>query len=186
MLKCLVESWSLGCIPAGQIAFSRLISQWSLASAMCFFSPWANKMLHASLSTDPTNTNVQMDTQTHICAHRRQALRNLDTEIFVLYFCAISRRIRTHFHRELIIHKSCHNASLPTYYTFKSGPCTFIDSNLRIVLEFWHLLILNLLTPGGPELYITPGIYLNTYKENIPKAPWIVAIHAYRRDSKCA
>lgn len=67
---------------------------------------------------------------------------------------------------------------LPTHYTFKSSPLAFIDSNLRIVLEFWHLLILNLLTPGGPDLNITSAAYLNTYNENIPKTPWIVAIHA--------
>lgn len=93
-------------------------------------------------------------------------------------------QIHTHSPKQLITHKSCHNTSLPTHYAFKSSPLPFIDSNLRIELEFWHLLILNLLTPGGPELNITPGIYLNTYKENIPKTPWIVAIHAHKRDSK--
>lgn len=101
-----------------------------------------------------------------------------------LHCCSISRQIHTHLPKQLITHISCHDASLPTHYAFKSSPLPFIDSNLRIVLEFWHLLILNLLTPGGPELNITPGIYLNTYKENIPKTPWIVAIHAHKRDSK--
>lgn len=102
-----------------------------------------------------------------------------------LHFCAVRRQIHTQLSPEqLITHKSRRNASVPTRYTFKSSPLPFIDSNLRIVLEFWHLLILNLLTPGGPGLNITPGIYLNAYKENIPKTPWIVAIHAHKRDSK--
>lgn len=100
-----------------------------------------------------------------------------------LHFCTVSWQIHTHFPKQLITHKSCHNTTLPTHYTFKSSSSLFIDSNLRIVLEFWHLLILNLLTPGRPELNITTGIYLNTYKENIPQTPWIVAIHAHKRDS---
>lgn len=110
--------------------------------------------------------------------------RRVNAHVKDLHFCAISRQIQTQFPKQLITHKSCHNVSLLTHYAFKSSPLLFIDSNLRIVLEFWHLLILNLLTPRGPELNINPGIYLNTYKENILKAPWIVAIHSHKRDSK--
>lgn len=78
-------------------------------------------------------------------------------------------------------HTQARQQRLPSRYTFKSSPLAFIDSNLRIVLEFWHLLILNLLTPGGPDLNITSGTYLNTHKENIPKTPWIAAIHAQKQ-----
>lgn len=99
-----------------------------------------------------------------------------------LHFCTISWQIHTHFPKHFITRISCYNSPLPTCYAFKSSPLPFIDSNLRIVLEFWHLLILNLLTPGRHELNITPGVYLNTYKKNIPKTPWIVAIHAHKRD----
>lgn len=161
-----VEPWF------GQLPFSGLISQRSLASAMCFFSPWANKMLHASLSTDPTNTNVQMDAQirakthTHTLVHMSGVrsgiltFRRVNAHVYHvedLHFCAVRTQIHTQLSpKRLITHKTRRNASVPTHYSFKSGPLPFIDSNLRIVLEFWHLLILNLLTPGGPELNITP------------------------------
>lgn len=100
-----------------------------------------------------------------------------------LHFCTTLRRFHTPFPKQLITHKSSNNLPSPTHYTFKSSSSLFIDSNLRIVLEFRHPLILNLLTPEEPELNITPGIYLNTYKENISQTPWIVAIHAHNINS---
>lgn len=100
---------------------------------------------------------------------------------FTLSNCIMTNPLT--FPKHPITHKSC-IYYLPVHCTFKSSPWAFIDSNLRIVLEFWHLLILNLLTPGGPDLNITLGVYLNTYKESIPKTPWIAAIHAHWRDSK--
>lgn len=100
---------------------------------------------------------------------------------FTLSNCIMTNPLT--FPKHPIAHKSC-IYYLPVRCTFKSSPWAFIDSNLRIELEFWHLLILNLLTPGGPDLNITLGVYLNTYKESIPKTPWIVAIHARWGDSK--
>lgn len=104
-----------------------------------------------------------------------------------LHLYTILWQIHTHFPKHFITPISCYNSPLPARYAFKSSPLPFIDSNLRIVLEFWHLLILNLLTPGRHELNITPGVYLNNYKKppNIPKTPWIVPIHAHKRDWMC-
>lgn len=111
-------------------------------------------MLHASLSTDPTNTNVQMDAQTRAKTHTHThtpvhmsgvhagilTFRRVNAHVYHvedLHFCAVRRQIHTQLSPErLITHKSRRNASMPTRYAFKSGPLPFIDSNLRIVLEF--------------------------------------------------
>jgi len=102
-------------------------------------------MLHASLSTDPTNTNVQMDAQTpeqtHIGAHRRHGsgiliFRCANAHVDHgedLHFCTISRKDSRAAYRTRV---TLREASPPTRCAFKSGPLPFIDSNLRIVLEF--------------------------------------------------
>lgn len=181
-----VESWPARLLSAGsyhsapllapcvfsaleQIKFCMLPCQQILQTLMC---RWTHK--HTLVHTSSMHSGILI----FRCANAHVY------HVEDLHFCTISRQIHTLFPKRLITHKSCHNASLPTHYAFKSSPLPFIDSNLRIVLEFWHLLILNLLTPGGPELNINPGIYRSTYKENIPKTPWIVAIHAHKRDSK--
>lgn len=151
--KVSAESQTQGLILATQVAFSKIIT---LSSRTCFFRPWQIKC--CMLSCQQIEILIQIEKPVHVSSEQ-DLVENPNLLPSVDAF---------------LIEK----ASLSTHYSFKASSLLFTDSNLRIVLVLWRLLILNLLTPGGPELNITPGIYLNACRKTFPKL-WKVVIHAH-------
>lgn len=104
-----------------QIKCCMLRCQQILQTLMC---GWTHK--HALVHTSGTHSGILI----FRCANA------FVYHVEDLHFCAITGQTDAHFPEQLITHKSRHNAPMPTHYGFKSSPLPFIDSNLRIVLEF--------------------------------------------------